>query len=264
MANEIVKVHNDLTNEKLGKMNAKELDLFMCICHKMRDKGTCEVAISFDELRKLGNYNENSNERMKKLLVDANKKLLSFVIQIDKGDDTYQKVLFKEFRTNSVKGVVFVEVWEDLAYILNGIANNFTRFELSEFVSLESKYAKRLYKLLKQYRTQGIYYTSKSDFYRDLNVPDTYTNTNFNKKVLRPAVEECKKYMPKLECIPKKSGRGGAVRGYTFIFDREIPELAVKSNSKGKTKTKGNRNTFNEFEQTKIDFDELEKNILSN
>ena len=43
--NEIVKIHNDLTNEKLGKMNAKELDLFMCICHKMRDKGIEKVLI---------------------------------------------------------------------------------------------------------------------------------------------------------------------------------------------------------------------------
>ncbi len=256
MANEIVKVHNNLTNEKLGQMNAKELDLFMCICHKMRDKGTCEVAVSFDELRKLGNYNENSNERMGKLLVRANARLLSFIIQIDCGRVTEQKTLFKKFRTDLDNAVVVVEVWEDLAYILNGIASNFTRFELSEFVSLESKYAKRLYKLLKQYRTQGTYYTSKNDFYRDLDVPKSYKNSDFNERVLKPAVEECKKYMPKLECIPKKSGRGGAVHGYTFIFDREIPEQTSKNKSK--------RNIFNEFEQQKIDFDELEKNIVSN
>lgn len=180
--NEIVKIHNDLTNEKLGKMNAKELDLFMCICHKMRDKGTCEVTIGFDELRRLGNYKENSNDRMKKLLLDANSKMLSFIIQVDDGDDTYQKTLFKKFVTNAKKATVVVEVWEELAYILNDIAKNFTRFELSEFVSLESKYAKRLYKLLKQYRTQGIYYTNKEQFYTEMNVPATYTNTNFNKK----------------------------------------------------------------------------------
>lgn len=201
--NEIVKIHNDLTNEKLGKMNAKELDLFMSICHKMRDKGTCEVTVGFDELRRLGNYNETSNERMKKLLLDANKKMLSFVIQIDCGSVTEQKTLFKKFRTDSESATVTCEVWEELAYILNDIAKNFTRFELSEFVSLESKYAKRLYKLLKQYRMQGTYYTTKEDFYRDLNVSDTYTNTNFNKFVLRPAVKECQKFIPSLKCVPK-------------------------------------------------------------
>lgn len=255
--NEVVKIHNDLTNEKLGKMNAKELDLFMCICHKMRDKGTCEVTIGFDELRRLGNYKENSNERMKKLLLNANAKMLSFIIQIDCGSMSEQKTLFKKFRTDSGSATVVAEVWEELAYILNDIASNFTRFELKEFVNLDSKYAKRLYKLLKQYRTQGTYYTTKETFYRDMNVALTYKNPDFNKRVLHPAVRECQKYIPNLECIPKKAGgRGGAVLGYTFNFDRELPAEQSKKKIKNK---------FNDFEQQQIDnISELEKQILSN
>lgn len=251
--NEIVKIHNDLTNEKLGKMNAKELDLFMSICHKMYNKGICEVTISFDELRKLGNYNKRSNIELKKELVRANSRILSFIIQIDCGSVTEQKTLFKKFRTDSDSGTVTVEVWEELAYILNDIAKNFTRFELSEFVSLKSKYAKRLYKLLKQYRTQGMYYTSKEDFYRNLDVPKSYKNTDFNDRVLRPAIEECKKYMPSLKCVPKKSGRGRAVKGYTFTFSVEVPPK------------KQTRNKFNEFEQKQnYDIQSLEQQILSN
>lgn len=250
--NEIVKIHNDLTNEKLGKMNAKELDLFMCICHKMRDKGIEKVLISFDDLRKLGNYNKRSNVELKKELIKANSRMLEFQIVIDIGDDTVQRSLFKEFRTNAVDGHLLVEMWEETAYILNDIASHFTRFELSEFVSLESKYAKRLYKLIKQYRTQGTFYITKDDFYKALDVPGTYTNTNYNKKVLRPALEECKKYIPSLECVPKKSGRGGAVRGYTFTFSPEVPP---------KKKIK---NKFNEFEQLELDVDALEISILSN
>lgn len=255
--NEIVKVHNDLTNEKLGKMNAKELDLFMCICHKMRDKGTCEVTIGFDELRKLGNYNKRSNVELKKELVRANSRMLSFIIRIDCGSVTEQKTLFKKFRTDSSNATVVVEVWEELAYILNDIASNFTRFELSEFVSLDSKYAKRLYKLLKQYRTQGTYYTTKKDFYRDLNVSDTYANNDFNKRVLRPAVKECQKYIPSLKCVPKKSGRGGAVQGYTFTFDREVPPESSRTREAA-------RNMLDGFEQQQLDISELEKQVLSN
>lgn len=251
--NEIVKIHNDLTNEKLGKMNAKELDLFMCICHKMRDKGTEKVLISFDDLRKLGNYNKRSNVELKKELVKANSRMLEFQIVIDIGDDTVQRSLFKEFRTNAVDGYLLVEMWEETAYILNDIVSHFTRFELSEFVSLESKYAKRLYKLIKQYRTCGGFYLTKDEFYKALDVPSTYTNTNYNKKVLRPALEECKKYIPSLECVPKKFGRGGAVRGYTFSFSPEVlPAKKVK------------KNKFSDFEQRTIDFDALESQILSN
>lgn len=251
--NEIVKIHNDLTNEKLGKMNAKELDLFMSICHKMRDKGTERVVISFDELRRLGNYNKNSNAELKKEILRANDRLLEFKILIEQGPKTKQRTLFKEFETDEEAHTVTCEVWEETAYILNDIASHFTRFELSEFVSLESKYAKRLYKIIKQYRMQGSFYISKDEFYKALDVPSTYTNTNYNKKVLRPALEECKKYIPSLECVPKKSGRGGAIRGYTFSFSPEVlPAKKVK------------KNKFNDFEQRQLDFDDIEKMILSN
>ena len=250
--NEIVKVHNDLTNEKLGKMNAKELDLFMSICHKMRDKGTERVVIGFDELRRLGNYNKNSNAELKKEIIRANDRLLEFKILIEQGPKTKQRTLFKEFETDMDTLTVTCEVWEETAYILNDIASHFTRFELSEFVSLESKYAKRFYKLLKQYRIKGNFYISKDDFYKALDVPLTYKNADFNKRCLKPALEECKKYIPSLVCVPKKSGRGGAVRGYTFTFSPEVPQK------------KKIRNKFNEFEQLELDVEELENQIIDN
>lgn len=251
--NEIVKIHNDLTNEKLGKMNAKELDLFMSICHKMRDKGTKQIVITFDELRKLGNYSATSNKVLKQDIIKANSKLLEFQFLIERGPKTYQKTLFKDFITDEEECTVTVSVWEETAYILNDIASHFTRFELSEFVSLESKYAKRLYKIIKQHRTQGKFYITKEDFYKALDVPKSfYKVCNFNDRALKPALEECKKYIPSLKCIPKKSGRGGAIKGYTFTFLSEVPPK------------KKNRNKFNDFEQRQIDVSELEKQILSN
>lgn len=256
MANEIVKIHNDLTNEKLGKMNAKELDLFMTICHKMRDRGIERVVISFDELRKLGNYNKNSNAELKAEIIKANSKLLEFQFLIEKGPKTYQRTLFKDFITDEEERTVTVGVWEETAYILNDLASHFTRFELSEFVSLESKYAKRLYKLLKQYRTQGKFYISKENFYKALDVPNTYTNTNYQKFVLKPALRECRKYIPSLECIPKKGGRGGAIKGYNFTFSVETPPAS---------KQKATKNKFNDFEQKQnYDINELEQQLLSN
>lgn len=253
MANEVVKVHNDLTNVKLGKMNSKELDLFMSICHKMRDKGTEKVVLDFSELRRLGNFSQTSNKVLAKEIISANDKLLEFKVLIKNGPKTKQRTLFKEFETDEEALTVTCEMWEETAYILNNLVGNFTRFDLSEFVSLESKYAKRLYKLIKQYKTQGHFYMSKEDFYKALDVPKSlYRACNFNDRALKPALEECRKYIPSLECVPKKSGRGGAVRGYTFTFSVEVPPK------------KKIRNRFNEFEQLELDVDALESQILSN
>lgn len=256
MANEVVKIHNDLTNEKLGKMNAKELDLFMTICHKMRDKGTEQVVISFDELRKLGNYNKNSNVELKAEIIKANSKLLEFQFLVEKGPKTYQRTLFKDFITDEEKRTVTVGVWEETAYILNNLANHFTRFELSEFVSLESKYAKRLYKIIKQYKTQGKFYISKDNLYKALDIPKSlHRACNFNDRALNPALKECKKYIPSLKCVPKKTGRGGAIEGYNFMFSVETPPSKQKMMIKNK---------FNEFEQQDYDIQNLEQQILSN
>ena len=78
----------------------------------------------------------------------------------------HQRTLFKDFITDEEECTVTVGMWEETTYILNDIASHFTRFELSEFVSLDSKYAKRLYKLIKQYKTQGNFYVSKDEFYK--------------------------------------------------------------------------------------------------
>lgn len=255
--NEIVKIHNDLTNEKLGKMNAKELDLFMCICYKMRDKGLENITIPFSELRELSYYKtKNSNKNLISELTKANSKLLEFQFIVEKGTKLYHRTLFKEFITDTQECTLTVSVWEETKYILNDISNNFTRFELNEFIKLESKYSKRLYKLLKQYRTAGYYYTSKEQFYKDLDIPESYTNADFNRRALKPALEECQKYIKGLKIDAVKLGRGNAIKGYRFYFDAEVTPKIQKQ--KGKT------NKFDFEQKQNYDFEDLEKSLLSN
>lgn len=257
--NEIVKIHNDLTNEKLGKMNAKELDLFMCICYKMRDKGLDNVVISFSDLRELSSYKtKNSNKDLILELTKANSKLLEFQFIVEKGSKLYHRTLFKEFITDTQECTLTVSVWEETRYILNDISNNFTRFELNEFIKLESKYSKRLYKLLKQYRTTGYYYTSKEQLYKDLDIPESYANNDFNKRALKPAIEECQKYIKELKYDTVKIGRGNAVKAYIFHFTAD--RTHEKQQPKGKTK----KNKFDFEQKQNYDIENLEKTLLNN
>lgn len=259
--NEIVKIHNDLTNDKLGKMNSAELDLFMCICCKMRDKGLQEVVITFSELRQLSCFKKNSNEILVNELIKVNSKLLEFQFVLEKGSKFYHRTLFKEFITDVSECTLTVSVWEETRYILNDLSSNFNRFELGEFVNLDSKYSKRLYKILKQFRTQGFYFANKDEFYKVMDVPESYKNPDFNKRVLKPALEECKKYIKGLSVDVVKTGRGAAVKAYIFKFDAEnVPD----PEDTGRKKTKTDKNKFNNFQQQNYDFDDLERAILDN
>ena len=57
------------------------------------------------------------------------------------------------------------------------MVQNFTIFELLEFTSLSSKYSKTLYRLLKQWRTQGEYiFHDIADFREKMDIPESFSN----------------------------------------------------------------------------------------
>ena len=260
--NEIVKIHNDLSNTKLSNMTAKELDLLMAICVKVKNQNDNLITIQYDDLQKLSNYKQYNFKDLKSDLLKMNENLIKyFVVSYDDIDcASVTTSLFKEFRRYDDR--IQVQIADKLLYLLNDLTSNFTTFELQEFVSLQSKYSKRLYRLLKQFRTTGIYSVSKVQLYKDLDVSENYSNTNFNKRALKPALEECSKCFKNLKCDVKKSGKGGAVQGYTFTFTPG--QIAnIKADTKPKSKAKSNK--FNDFSnQQEYDINELESKLLSN
>ncbi|EFF30799.1 replication Protein A, partial [Enterococcus faecium U0317] len=97
------------------------------------------------------------------------------------------------------------------------------RFSLTEFRDLNSSYAKTMFRLLKQYRTQGWAEFSKEDFLELLDIPKSYRQTNINQFVLKPIKEELTPLFKGLT-IRKKygKGRGKPVIGYRFTWKAEI------------------------------------------
>ena len=109
--------------------------------------------------------------------------------------------------------------------MLNALTANFTRFELEEFISLESKYAKTLYRLLKQFRTTGDLTINAADFREKLDIPKSYSNKVINARVIKPAVTALQKVIPELEYEAKKtSEHGNPIYAYKFTFSPEAPE----------------------------------------
>lgn len=254
--NEIVQIHNDFTNDKLKKLNSKELDLLMTICTQAKNKNDKMITIDFCNLKQMSNYTATSNNTLTTDLRKIQKNLIkNFIFTYEDTDGaTVTTSLFKEFRT--YKDRIDIEVSEPAKHILNNLKKNFTVFELKEFTELESKYSKRLYKLLKQYRTTGTYHTTKEQLYIDLDIPETYKACDFNKRALNPALKECEKYFKNLKCETEKKGRGGTVKSYTFTFTKEKNTQEPK---------KQNKNKFNNFEQKQdYDFAQLEEQIVSN
>ncbi|WP_234446200.1 replication initiation protein, partial [Campylobacter fetus] len=111
-------------------------------------------------------------------------------------------------------------------------------FELKEFIGLNSKYAKTLYRLLKQFRSSGkcIIYSKKWDEFREImDIPQSYQISDIDKRILKPSIKELSaerdlfnNKKPIFENLtykkikdPKGRGRGGKVIGIEFYFTPE-------------------------------------------
>lgn len=227
MSNEIVKFSNQFNNQALRRFNAIHLDLLMAIASRVRDKGTSEVCFTFDDLRKLIHDKYNlTNTAFAKKIIETNERLIMLHFMFRDGSKTIQFPLFTEFETDERAATLKVKVNEKFAFLLNDLTSEFTRFELEQFAELKSSYAKECFRRLKQYRQTGVWNVSLEDFRRLLDVPKSYTTTNFNKFVLQPIIDELEPLVHlKVKKVYQKKGSGrgrSSLVGFEFHFDKEF------------------------------------------
>ena len=154
MSDEIVKYSNQFNNQALRKFTALDLDLLMAIASRVRDKGTDEVAFTFEELKRLAGLQRNmTNDEFAKQIANVNRRLLALNFEFQNEEhDIIQFALFAGFVTSPTKRTLTVSVNSRFSFLLNDLTSQFTRFELAEFTALRSSYAKECYRRLKQYR----------------------------------------------------------------------------------------------------------------
>lgn len=257
----IVKYHNDLNEITFQRFGQVDFDFFMVLCSKLRDSGENEVVIPFSKFKELAGYSvKTSEDRFISNLQSMNHKQLMSTGMIRDGRKTKQFVLFTDFEIDPDKKTVTASVNEKYKYFLNDLTKNFTRFELQEFVGLDSKYAKTLYRLLKQYRTTGLFIITLDEFKRLVSAPKSYSNKYLMDKIINPSVKAIQPYFQDLKCeVQYEAKRGRPVKGYKFTFKPE--QVPNQINQKPKEKKEKIQNSFHNFEQREYDFDELEKKL---
>lgn len=225
---EIVKYHNKMNAINFHGFNAVELDLLLSICAKIRDEGTKTIVYSFDDLRELSQYTATATKSFVKDLRSTYQKLIRLTFCIGTETEFTEFVLFTKYKVSAENQEVTISVNEEFSYILNELTANFTRFELDEFVSLQSKYAKNIYRLLKQYRGTGRAYFTMDDFRAKLDIPKSYKLCDIDRKVLAPIQEELSPLFSdfRIEKVKNFKRRGHPVTNINFYF---APQKALQS-----------------------------------
>ena len=270
MSELIVKYDNYLNQLALSSFTAVELDLLMTICSKMKNQELNIVSLSFEEIRELSEYSRSSNEELIKSLKETNLKLSKIACTLENESDVIQFVLFTTFWIQKKEKKLTIQVNPDFSFVLNALDKNFTRFELSEFIRLNGRYSKQLYRLLKQFRSTGELQITLQELRNKMDIPESYDLRDIREKVLKPALKELSPCFKDLKFEAKKEKRrGNPVTGYIFTFKKEEPKKKLTSTTK---KTNGKRKentspkkkgTFYNFEQRDYDYDRIEKELLN-
>lgn len=217
----------------LKNFNAVEMDLFYALCTQVKNKGTDDILLHFEQLKELSNYKPTATKRFINDLRRTNKKLLNLQFTFEDEHVVEDFVLFTTFSINKDTETMTVSVNKRFNFFLNELTSNFTRFELEEFTNLESKYSKAMYRLLKQWRTIGKKEWSIEDFRYRLDIPKSYQLIDIDRKVLKPIIIELSSIFKNFKVNKIKRGRGGKVVALEFTFQKElVPKIPQKKNKK--------------------------------
>ncbi|MFN6697212.1 replication initiation protein, partial [Enterococcus gallinarum] len=150
-------------------------------------------------------------------------KLLSINAWNDDGNTLTKFVAFTKYSIIRDQQLVIISVNPEFKGLFNQL-KNWTRFNLEQFTNLDSTYSKTMFRLLKQFRTQGWAEFSKETFFDLLDIPQSYWNSpsNIDKFILKPIKEELTPLFKGLTVRKKYGkGRGKPVIGYRFTWKAE-------------------------------------------
>lgn len=225
--NEITKYDKELNTIPLGKLNSTEMDIFFAIITRMKEQGDKLVKLNFAELQELSEFKGKSHARFVDALRKTYKKILTLNFGMSSKDGLIEKhfILFSEFEINQKADVPYVEIqiYDKALPLLNNL-DQWVRYSLHEFNSLKTAYAKTLFRLLKQYRTTGKAIITKEKFNELLAVPKSYRQSNINKRILEPSVEQLKPFFKNFKVVKDYNTRkpGKPLKSYTFTFAPEF------------------------------------------
>ena len=242
-----------MNNIPLRNFNAKEMDLLFSICSRVREKGTDFIEFTFDDLKVLSDYKMTATKHFIKDIESVYDKLLQLNFKMGTDTEFTKFVLFKKYTVSASKEIVTIGVNEEFKYILNEITQNFTKFELEEFTSIRSSYAKTAYRQLKRFRKTGYAIFTIEQFRELFCVPESYQMYNINQKIIKPIESELSQYFNGLKIKKIKAKGGRTITHIEFTFQGEDDMLP-----NGKYRIKKGKE-FIEKDPTEMSEDEAKK-----
>lgn len=237
--------HNNTNKVNLGKLSEREANLLFAIFQRLKDQGNTLIRFEPQDLKRMIMVKSNLTNRQ---LLQILKNLLDnigganfWIIRehVENGEiyeDHTSYMLFKQFDIRIHKPTQTIEYLEvqlndSYQYLLNNLGmGQYTSFNLLEFQKIRGKYAKTLYRLLKQYKSTGILSVEWTQFRELLDIPKDYDMRSVDNFVLKIAFKELRKIYPFEHLSYKKERKSHDKRKVTHIdfYFEQLPQGETK------------------------------------
>ncbi|MBK3498155.1 replication initiation protein [Campylobacter fetus subsp. venerealis] len=216
---------------------ARDYDIFFTICWYSKQMGYAEnkgfIEMPYSEIAKfyeIGINKTRFNDEVKnfrsKVIGQDGTAIYRIIEETNNDEITTVGVFFTDMQTFRNKQV--------LRYKMNPLALNilfgslqFMKINMFDFVSIKSKFAKTLYRLLLQYENSKpdingfkCVRFNRSDFENLMAVPDYYESSNIDSRVIEPSLKELNENYFKKLLFEKEFIKGDSkkIAGYSFKF----------------------------------------------
>ncbi len=251
--NTYITYHNNTNKVNLGKLSEREANLLFAIFQKLKDQGNTLIRFEPQDLKRMIMVKSNLTNRQ---LLQVLKNLLDnisganfWIIKehVENGEvyeDHKSYMLFKQFKIRIHKPTQNIEYLEvqlndSYHYLLNNLGmGQYTSFKLIEFQRVRGKYAKTLYRLLKQYKSTGILSVEWDQFRELLDIPKDYDMRSVDNFVLKIALKELRKIYPFEHLSYKKERRNSHDRRKVTHIDFYFEQLPQGETKQQKQKDK--------------------------
>ena len=205
------------------------------------------VRIQISELIKGTGAGVKKREKTKEEIRKALKKAIGKHITLydPSNDETTYTVIYRQFKINKTEGWVEVLLEENLKAQYLSLTGNYTRYNLQEYMQLQSIYSQRMYEFLSSWRHyKGELEFSLSYLHNMLQVPKSMIDdfAEFRKHVLERAhkdIHAIKNVSFTYEWYEiRASSRGRPVTKIRIVFGEEAAEISEDKKNRKKEKTR--------------------------
>lgn len=227
---------NQIIQESRYELSLQQLKMVCYICSKIKPDAEKEgesylpqliYDINMKEYAELCGLTTGGKFYEKTKAVLQSLRDMSVWITLEDGTETTVSWIKKPY-INRGKGIIRIELDEDMVPYLFGISKNFTAYELVNILMMKSQYSIRLYELLKSYKNMVIKKIELDKLYRMLMIDKNLyykKYTNFRRTVLERAIEEINEFTD-LNVTYSPIKRGRSIQAIEFyIHSKEKAEL---------------------------------------